>query len=335
MATNVTLEEVARLAGVSTSTVSRYLSGTHAVSAEKKAAIDDSIQQLNYRPNLVARGLAKGRSMTVGVMTQEILSSFFNEAMRGVEDGLIGHNYEAIFVSGHWDPADESRRLASLLGRGVDGVVLIMSGLTDDVLERHANGMPTVLMGGHTKARHVHSLGFDHYDGACRAVRHLVELGHQRIAFISGPSDRLDADERHRAYRDTLAQAGIAYDDQLVASGNYVAPGGVTAMNILLDRGRPFTAVFAANDDSAYGAMLALHRRGIVVPRDVSLVGYDDLPHSSYCIPPLTSVHQPLRELGREAANAIVALIEGRRPPRSALARLDLIVRESSRALPA
>ena len=106
-------------------------------------------------------------------------------------------------------------------------------------------------------------------------------------------------------------------------------------MNILLDRGRPFTAVFAANDDSAYGAMLALHRRGTTMPRDISLVGYDDLPHSSYCIPPLTSVHQPLRELGREAANAIVALIEGRRPPSSALARLDLIVRESSRALPA
>lgn len=335
MASNVTLEAVARLAGVSTSTVSRYLSGTHPVSPDKKAAIDSSIDQLNYRPNLVARGLAKGRTMTVGVMTQEILSSFFNEAMRGVEDGLIGHNYEAIFVSGHWDPADEARRLTSLMGRGVDGVVLIMGGLEDSVMARHANGVPMVLMGRHSALEQVHSLGFDHYDGACRAVRHLVELGHKRIAFISGPPSRLDADERLRGYRDTLAQAGIAFDDQLVASGNYVEPGGVTAMNILLDRGRPFTGVFAANDDSAYGAMLAMHRRGIVIPRDISLVGYDDLPHSSYCIPPLTSVRQPLRELGREAANAVVALIEGRQPPRSALARLELIVRESTRALPA
>jgi LacI family transcriptional regulator len=335
MSSNVTLEAVARLAGVSTSTVSRYLSGTHPVSPDKKAAIDSSIDQLNYRPNLVARGLAKGRTMTVGVMTQEILSSFFNEAMRGVEDGLIGHNYEAIFVSGHWDPADEARRLTSLMGRGVDGVVLIMGGLEDSVMARHANGVPMVLMGRHSALKQVHSLSFDHYDGACRAVRHLVELGHKRIAFVSGPPDRFDADERMRGYRDTLAQAGIAFDDQLVASGNYVEPGGVTAMNILLDRGRPFTAVFAGNDDSAYGAMLAMHRRGIVIPRDVSLVGYDDLPHSSYCIPPLTSVRQPLRELGREAANAIVALIEGRKPPRSALTRLELIVRESTRALPA
>lgn len=335
MSSNVTLEAVARLAGVSTSTVSRYLSGTHQVSPDKKAAIDSSIDKLNYRPNLVARGLAKGRTMTVGVMTQEILSSFFNEAMRGVEDGLIGHNYEAIFVSGHWDPADEARRLTSLMGRGVDGVVLIMGGLEDSVMARHANGVPMVLMGRHSALKQVHSLSFDHYDGACRAVRHLVELGHKRIAFVSGPPDRFDADERMRGYRDTLAQAGIAFDDQLVASGNYVEPGGVTAMNILLDRGRPFTAVFAGNDDSAYGAMLAMHRRGIVIPRDVSLVGYDDLPHSSYCIPPLTSVRQPLRELGREAANAIVALIEGRKPPRSALTRLELIVRESTRALPA
>jgi LacI family transcriptional regulator len=331
----ITLEEVARLAGVSTSTVSRVLSGSHPVSEDKVAAIEGSIQRLNYRPNLVARGLAKGRTMTVGVLTQEIVSTFFNAAMRGVEDGLAGHQYEAIYASGHWQPEHEAQRLNSLVGRGVDGVILIHPGLSDEVLERHAEGVPMVVVGRKVATRRVHSLGFDHYQGARRALGHLLELGHRRIAFISGPPGRDDADDRLRAYHDTLAEAGVEPDDRLVAAGSYVEPGGLAAMNVLLDRGLPFTAVFAANDDSAYGAMLALHRRRLRVPDDISIVGFDDVQHSAFSLPPLTTVRQPLRELGREAANAVVALIEGRKPPLGTVAPLELIVRESTRALPA
>ena len=331
---SVTLEEVARLAGVSTSTVSRYLSGTHVVSQEKVAAIEGSIKRLNYRPNLVARGLAKGRTMTVGVLTQEISSSFFNEAMRGVEDALASHNYEAIFVSGHWNKVEEEQRLVSLIGRRVDGVILLLADLDDALMDRHAQGVPMVLLGRQSASMRVHSLGFDHHNGACEAVRHLIELGHRKIAFIAGAQDRLDAEERWRGYRDALQAAGLPFDERLVAIGGYLETGGVTAMNTLLDRGLPFTAVFAANDDSAYGAMLALYRRGMRVPDDMSIVGYDDLPHSSFSLPPLTSVRQPLRDLGREAASAVVALIEGRKPPRATVAKLDLIVRESTRAMP-
>lgn len=331
----ITLEEVARLAGVSTSTVSRYLSGSHPVAEDKAAAIEGSIQRLNYRPNLVARGLAKGRTMTVGVLTQEIVSTFFNAAMRGVEDGLAGHQYEAIYASGHWQPEHEAQRLNSLVGRGVDGVILIHPGLSDEVLERLAEGVPMVVVGRSVATRRVHSLCFDHYRGARQALQHLIELGHRRIAFIAGPPGREDADERLRAYHDTLTEAGVEPDARLVAAGSYIEPGGLAAMNVLLDRGLPFTAVFAANDDSAYGAMLALHRRQLRVPDDISIVGFDDIHHSAYSLPPLTTVRQPLRELGREAANAIVALIEGRKPPLGTMPPLELIVRESTRGLPA
>lgn len=334
MATNITLEEVARLAGVSTSTVSRHLSGTHFVADEKAAAIEQSIQQLNYRPNLVARGLAKGRTLTVGVLTQEIVSSFFNEAMRGVEDGLLGHQYDAIFASTHWERDDEAKRLDSMQGRRVDGLILIYPGIDDATLERHAQSVPMVVVGRKVDSRIVHSLAFDHGQGAHLAMQHLLELGHRRIAYIGGPTGRDDADDRFTAYRDALQSAGIAFDQRLVAPGNYVEPGGLSAMTLLLDRGLPFSAVFCANDDSAYGAMLALHRRQLRVPDDVSVVGFDDVSHSAYCVPPLTSVRQPLRELGREAANAVVALIEGRKPPRGPMARLELMVRESTRALP-
>lgn len=330
----VTLEQVARLAGVSSSTVSRYLSGAHPVAQESGAAIESAIRSLNYRPNLVARGLATGRTMTVGVLTQEIVSTFFNEAMRGVEDGLAGHHYDAVFASGHWQPEVELQRFNSLVGRGVEGVILIHPGIDDAALERHALTVPMVVVGRRVAASCVCSLGLDHHEGAKQAMRHLLELGHRRIAFIGGPAGRGDADERHRAYADMLAEAGVPFDARLVAPGNYVESGGLAAMNMLLDRGLPFTAVFAANDDSAYGAMLALHRRGLRVPDDVSVVGFDDVDHSAFSLPPLTTVRQPLRELGREAANAIVALIGERKPPRGALLRQELIVRESTRALP-
>jgi LacI family transcriptional regulator len=330
----ITLEQVARLAGVSTSTVSRHLSGARPVAEDKAAAIEGAIRRLNYRPNLAARGLAMGRTMTVGVLTQEIVSTFFNEAMRGVEDGLAGHDYEAIYASGHWQPEAEMQRFNSLVGRGVDGVILIHPGIDDAALERYAGTVPIVVVGRKLASSRVCSLGFDHYEGAKQAMQHLLELGHRQIAFVGGPPGRHDADERLRAYADMLATAGVAFDARLVAPANYVESGGLAAMNMLLDRGLPFTAAFAANDDSAYGALLALHRRGLRVPDDVSVVGFDDVSHSAFSLPPLTTVRQPLRELGREAANAIVALIGGRKPPRGAVARLELIVRESTRALP-
>jgi LacI family transcriptional regulator len=330
----VTLKEVARLAGVSVSTVSRYISGTHLVTPEKQAAIDGAIKRLNYRPNLVARGLATGRTMTVGVLTQELHSTYFNEVMRGVEDALAGHDYETIFVNGHWNQVEEERRLVSLIGRRVDGVILLASGLDDSTLDRHGRTVPTVLLGAQCGSLHVHSVSCDHVAGARLAVQHLVELGHRRIAFIKGPQGRGDADERLRGYREALEAAGLPYDEGLVASGNYLEPGGLQAMYTLLDRGAAFTAVFAANDDSAYGAILALSRRGLRVPEDMSVVGYDDVPHSAFTVPPLTSVRQPLPHLSRAVANAVVALIEGRRPPRPPMPPSELVVRESTRARP-
>jgi LacI family transcriptional regulator len=328
----VTLEEVARLAGVSTSTVSRYLSGTHRVSAQKAAIIKGSIEQLHYRPNLVARGLAKGSTKTVGVLTQEISSTYFNETLRGVDEALLAHGYEAIFVSGHWNPVEQGQRLESLIGRRVEGVILLQADLPDDVLESCASGVPVVLVG--RASAKLHSLVFDQYLGARSAMKHLLDMGHRQIAFISGPAGHGDADARLRGYCDALAEAGIRFDARLTASGEFLEPGGMAAMNTLLDRGLAFTAVFSANDDSAYGAMLAMARRSVRVPDDISLVGYDDQQHSSYCVPPLTTVRQPLRELGEEAAHALVALIAGRRPAGGPLPPLRLVVRESTRAVP-
>lgn len=329
----ITLEQVARLAGVSSSTVSRYLSGANPVTRDKAAAIDQATRQLNYRPNLVARGLATGRTMTVGVLTQEIVSSFFNEAMRGVEDGLASHRYEAVYSSGRWQADIEEHRLNAMIGRGVDGVVVIEPSMDDLTLERFAQVTPIVVVGRRMASARVPALLFDQFKGASLAMSHLLEQGHRRIAFIAGPPERPDAEDRLRAYASMLAEYRIPYDPHLVEPGNYVEAGGLKAMHALLERDPSFTAVFAANDDSAYGAMLALYQRGLRVPDDISIVGFDDINHSAFSLPPLTTVRQPLRQLGLGAANAIVALIEGRKLQRAPVKKLELIVRESTRAL--
>lgn len=329
----ITLAQVADFAGVSSSTVSRYLSGANPVAPDKAEAIERAIRELNYRPNLVARGLATGRTMTVGVLTQELLSSFFSETMHGVEDGLAAHNYEAVYASGHWESAREERHLNSMVGRGVDGVILIQPSIQKEVIEHFAQFKPIVVVGYQMDNARVPSLVFDQYQGAKLAMEHLLSLGHRRIAFIAGPQSRSDADERKRAYVDALASVGIGYDPALVESGGYVQAGGLEAMNKLLDKELAITAVFAANDDSAYGAILALHRRGLRVPEDVSVVGFDDVHHSAYLVPPLTTVRQPLRQLGLETANAMVELIGGAQPKPVLTHSLDLIVRESTRSI--
>lgn len=331
--TRPTLVQVARHAGVSTSTVSRHLNGQLVVAPDTAARIDEAVLALRYRPDLTARGLATGRSRTVGVVTPQVGSAFFTQAARGVEDGLSALGYSALFVNGHWSPTEESARLAGLAGRGVDGLVLIYGTLDADEIVRLAHGIPVVQIGRDITAAGVYSLWLDQTAGARLVVRHLVELGHRRIAHIAGPDALPDSIERLNGYRQALAEAGIACDERLVVRGSYLSDDGAAAMQALLDRGLPFSAVFAANDETAYGALLALHRRGLRVPHDLSLVGFDDLPHSAFVVPPLTSVRQPLDVLGRDAAAAVVALIEGRRPGGHG-GRLTLVPRESVRAVP-
>ncbi len=331
---NTTLAEVAGIAGVSASTVSRFINGSTRIDPAKVKAIEKAIKRLNYRPNLMARGLASGRTMTVGVMTQEMMSSYFSEAMRGVDEELSRYRYAPIFVNGHWDPDEETKRLDLLLSRGVDGLILILGSIEDGDLARIAQQVPTVMLGRQSTSSKVYSITADHYAGAVRATQHLIDLGHRNIAFISGPKGRADAEDRLRGYRETLHEAGIPFQPALVAPGDYVEAGGLSAMETLLGSGVPFTAVFAANDDSAFGARLALYRRGIAVPQQVSIVGFDDLAHSAFSTPPMTSVRQPAQDLGRQAARAVVSLIDGQRPTETDVPALDLIVRESSCAPP-
>ena len=328
----VTLEMVAKEAHVSPSTVSRILNGTARVRESKARAVAAAIAKLQFLPNPVAQSLARGKSSSVGVVTQAIASPFYAEALAAIETGLLRANYTPLFVSGHWREADERRCLEHLLSRRVEGIILLTSCLPDKELVEVSRRAPLILTGRHVAGERIFSLDYDNTDSARLATDYLIGQGHRRIAFIAGPENHPDALQRYNGYKAALAARKIPFVDKLVATGDYYDAGGYTAMNRLLNSKADFTAVFAANDQSAYGAMLALHRRGLAVPRDISLIGFDDLPSSSYTIPPLTTVHRSINEIGEGAAVAMIDLIEGRMPVMR-LSSATLAIRESTRAL--
>jgi LacI family transcriptional regulator len=328
----VTLEMVAHAAGVSPSTVSRILNGTAVVSDDKRQAVDHAIATLGFVPNPVARGLAGGRTLSVGVMTQTIDSPFFGGALRGIESELSAAGYSPLFVSGQWNMAHEMRCIDVLRSRRVDGIIVLAGRLGDAALVALAQSLPVVVTGRSLAAPGLISLNFDNMEGGRLATQHLLQMGHRRIAYITGDMRHPDSKERQRGYRKALEAAGLEFDPALVVPGQYTEDSGRMAVERLLDSRVPFTAIFAANDQMAFGAVLGLHRRRLQVPRDVSIVGFDDVAPATFSIPPLSTVHHPVVEMGQIAARAMLGLLAGN----SADVQLPgprLVLRESTRSL--
>jgi LacI family transcriptional regulator len=329
----VTLKIVAREAGVSASTASRIINRTVNVSDELRLAVEAAIAKFNFRPNAAARGLALGKTLTIGVVTQAMASPFYAEGLRGIEYRLQQRGYAPLFMSGNWQEKEEVRCMEELINRGVDGIIVFAGCLGDAALKVYARKVPIVVTGRLLRAKGLVSMQVDDRHGAMVAMRHLLDLGHRRIAFVSGFDNHPDANERLEGYRSALVEAGIAYDPRLVVAGDFHEEGGMRAVYQLMDSNVGFTAMFCVNDETAYGACLALFRKGMRVPDDVSVIGFDDLPASTYRVPPLTSVRQSVRELGERSAEAILQLIEGRRP-KITLPPVELVVRESTGPAP-
>ncbi len=326
-----TLEMVAIAADVSPSTVSRYLNGTAKVSERKRISIEAAIKKLDFVSNPIASGLAGGKSRCIGVITQAIDSPFYGRGLMGIEEILIAANYVPLFVSSHWREDDEMRCIKSLEGRRVDGIIILTACLSDDVLIALSRHTPMVITGRSLSADRLISLKFDNYIGAKLATEHLISLGHQRIAFLKGTPSHPDATERFNGYRAALKDCGIQYDAKLTARGDFEEIGGEQATLKLLDSGTKFSAIFSANDQMAYGAYSALYQRGIRIPDDISLLGFDDLLASRFMAPPLTTVKHSIYELGKLAAQTIIGLIgnvysEPESPPP------ELIIRKSTRS---
>lgn len=326
------LKMVADEAGVSPSTVSRFLNGTAKVAEHKRVAIEAAIRKLHFVANPMASSLAGGKSRCIGVITQDLSSPFYGQALLGIEDVLTEAQFQPLFMSGHWREEDERRCIASLEGRRVDGLIILSACLPDEVLLEQAQRTPMVMTGRSLQGEGLVSLGFDDFEGARLATEHLIERGHRQIAFIRGTQNHPDATERYGGFRAALKAHGLEFDPRLVVQGHFLENGGYAATKALIKNGVPFSAIFAANDQMAFGAILALHEASLRVPEHVSVVGFDDLTASTYFVPPLTTVRHSMYEIGRLAAKAIIHAIRGE-AAEVAVPLPELVVRASTAAV--
>lgn len=306
-----TITDIAKRANVSKSTVSRVLNDKSVVNKQTRKIVLEAAESLGYEANVFARGLASGRSMTVGVVTQKIGSPFYDMMMQGVIQGFTDTGYSPMFVDGQWEQSTELQVIRTLLGRKVDGLLLLGGGIPQDDLDNFQQHLPTIVVGKEVEGWKDKCVFIDNAAAAYEATKHLIDFGHRNIATVCGIMEHQDAVRRYEGYCQALQDSGIEVDPDLVLEGNFTAQSGILAVNSLLMRGKTFTAMFCANDMVAYGARLALQRQGIRVPEDVSLVGFDDQAESAFTSPPLTTVHQPGVEMGAVAAKALVKLMQG------------------------
>lgn len=324
----ITIHEIAERANVSISTVSRVMNSAKGVSDEKRHAVLSAIEELDYRPNQSAQGLASGQSMTIGVVTQFINSPHFSAMTSGIMQGFNDGEYSVVFTDGSFDPEKEKGIITDLLNRHIDGLILLVGGMGDDAVMQLSQQIPLIVVGRNVTEISNQCVYIDQYAAAYHAMRHLINMGHRNIAHIVGEATHRDAIDRKLAYKAALEDAGITPDPGLIVQGDFLEQSGLMAVEMLFTRGKPFTAIFAANDQMASGARLALFRKGIRVPEDVSIIGFDDQSFANYMTPPLTTVRQPSLEMGRTAARMMLKLLndEPLDPPNF---HGELIIRES------
>jgi DNA-binding LacI/PurR family transcriptional regulator len=311
-----TLEGVAALAGVSRGTVSRVINDSPQVSPRARAAVLAAIEELGFVPNRAARSLVTQRTDSVALVVSESEERFFAEPyfaaiVRGISAGLTGSGMQLLLAVAQ-SPAEREQLEHYLTGQHVDGVLLVsLHGIDTLPARLESRGVPTVLGGRPLGSQPAACVDADNRGGARQAVAHLAADGRRRIATITGPQDMTVGLERYSGYRDGLAQAGLAADDELVEAGDFSLDSGMHAAEALLDRRPDLDAVFAASDAMAIGAMRELRDRGRRVPDDVAVVGFEDSPSAAHTDPPLTTVHQPVEAMGREMVRLLLRRIGG------------------------
>lgn len=330
---SVKLKELAAHLGLSQSTVSRVMNDAgdeYRIAPETQKRILQAAALFNYEPNAVARQLRNKRSFTVGVMVPEISEGYASAVLGGIEDALLQEKY-FYFVVSHRHRADLLKGYPRLLlSRAVEGIIAVDTPIDDDL------PVPVVAVSSHKHRKGVVAIELDHLTAARYALNHLSALGHRNIAFIKGQSFSSDTVARWNAIRKVCAELDIAIDPQLVVQLEGVVPGsepGHQATRSLMARGKPFTAIFSFNDVSAMGAIAALHEAGLHVPRDVSVVGFDDIPAAATIRPSLTTVRQPLYDMGSTAAVNLLRLIREGKPvstPQSILVTPTFMQRHST-----
>lgn len=325
----ISIKDVAKAAGVSHSTVSRALADNPLITAKTRARIQRLAQKMGYSPNAIARGLVMQRTHAIGVIVTSIADPFVSEVVRGIEEVAGNHHYRVFLGTSHNDPTREMNLVKAMREWRVDGVIVAASrvgSLYKPLLKEI--GVPIVLINNQHEGTYLHSVAVDDVRGAQLATAHLIGLGHRVIGHILGPKEHASSSNRLEGYRRALAQAKIKFDASLIAQGNGRAEGGAQVAELIAHSPKP-TAIFCYNDMTAIGAVSTLKQRGIRVPNDISIVGFDDIPFAAYVDPPLTTIHQPKDEMGRTAMTMLLNLLAGQKID-NVITQGKLIVRASS-----
>jgi len=334
-----TISDVARRAGVSAMTVSRVVNGTGYTSAETRARVEAAIEELGYVPNALARQLRSKTTKSVALLVADISNPFFTTIARGVEDFFNNHGYPVMLCNTDEDSAEEEQYLLMLIERQIDGVLLVPTRSSEEsfkLLSGHR--VPVVVIDRRVDTRSVDSVRCDSEAGAHALVHHLVELGHTRVAVLTGSRAISTSVDRVAGARRALEEAGLELPGDLVHYGGFnfgksnQADGHRMALEMLATPGNRPTAVLCANNFIAFGAIRALRESGLRVPEDMSVVAFDDLPEEWVSDPFLTVARQPAYEIGEAAAALLFDHITGVHEPRgeSVILPFELIIRRSS-----
>jgi LacI family transcriptional regulator len=307
---NVTIFDVAEEAGVSYSTVSRVLNNKDNVNAETRERVLQVMAQLGYVGNAPARSLAGGSSHIVSLLVDHLNTGYMGEIIRGIDEALEMNHYNLMLYTTHRQKTREAAYVNKLTRNFADGLILIVPRNEKAYLETlQQRKFPYVLIDHRGYNRHIPSIITTNRKGGYDATTYLIETGHRRIGFITGEMAYGCATERLAGYQAALADHGIAFDPELVSEGNFLQPQGYRCAQQLLSLSQPPTALFVSNDVMAFGAMEAARERGLRIPHDLSIIGFDDIPQAEHVHPPLSTVRQPLEEMGRSAATLLLKYI--------------------------
>jgi LacI family transcriptional regulator len=335
-----TIRDVADAAGVSIATVSNVVNGTRYVAPETYDRVMQAVERLQYRASNVARSLRGGRTSLLGLVVPDIRNPFFAEVARAIEECVFDDGYNVILCNSEGDASKEKTYFEVLRASSVDGVIFIPADSSGPFAKwLIAQHVPVVIVDRDLGDGRIDTVLVDNEEGGYQATKHLLQLGHERIACIGGPASIRSSEERRLGYERALREAGIVPDTRLERSSDFRAAGGEKEMVSILADGVSFTAIFACNDLEACGALMAIRRAGLVVPRDISIVGFDDVPFAALLHPALTTVAQPSKEIGRVASRLLLMQIEkarsGQRRRRGERVVLptELVVRESTQQI--
>ena len=323
------MKDVARLAGVSTATVSRILNSPDAGRPETRRRVAAAVKKLGYEPNVSARNLRVNRTATIIVVLPDINNPFFSFIVRGIEDVAHEQGFSVLLCNTDNDLQRELQYTKIIGRRGADGAIFLTARVSSPHILKMAERVPVVLACEYIDGA-VSQVSIDNVGAAMDATRHLIQLGHRRIAYVNGPPDVILSRDRLRGYTLALQQAGLPVLEELIAPGTFYLESGVEAARRLLGLPEPPTAVFCANDEMAIGFIRAAEAMGRRVPGDVAVVGFDDIRFAAFYRPALTTVAQPMYEIGRRAAQLLLDQVGGRADgPQSIVLPHRLVVRES------